>query len=87
MDLYEYRHYHLSFYAPESSDWEYIVFCPACLFICLSFVNFNRHYYIWIVRDRDLIFDMHTPPMISFQMTPRSMALTLTFVLKIGIFF
>ena len=29
----------------------------------------------WTVRDRDFMFDMHTPLMLPFQMIPRSMTL------------
>ena len=32
----------------------------SCLSVCLSVVNFNLHYNIWTVRDRDFIFGMHT---------------------------
>ena len=49
-------------------------FCPVCLFV-LSVVNFNLCYNFWTVRDRDFIYGMYTPLMISFQMTPRSMTL------------
>ena len=58
-------------------------FCPVCLFVCLSVclfvclsvVNFNLRYNFWTVRDRDFIFCMHTPVMMPFQMTSRSMTL------------
>ena len=43
---------------------------------CLSVVNFNLPRNFWTVR----VFDMHTPLMMPFLLTPRSM--TLTFVLK-----
>ena len=46
-----------------------------CLFVCLSVVNFNIRYNFWTVRGRDFIFGMHTPLMMTFQMTPRSMTL------------
>ena len=46
-----------------------------CLFVCLSVVNFNLRYNFWTVRDRDFIFGIHTPLMMPFQMTPRSMTL------------
>ena len=46
-------------------------FCP----VCLSVVNFNLRYNFWTVRDRDFIFGMHSPLMMPFQMTPRSMTL------------
>ena len=57
-----------------------------CLSVCLSVVNFNIHYNFWTVRGRDFIFGMHTPLMMPFQMTPRSMTLWpwLTFALKIA---
>ena len=54
------------------------------LLSCLFVVNFNLRYNFWTVRDRDFIFGMHTPLMMPFQMTPRSMTLTFTFVLKIA---
>ena len=61
-------------------------FCPVCLFVCLSVclsvVNFNLRYNIWTVRDRDFIFGMHTPLMMPFQMTPRSMTLWFDFDLE-----
>ena len=53
-----------------------------CLFVCLSVVNFNLRYNIWTVRDRDFIFGMHTPLMMPFQMTPRSMTLWFDFDLE-----
>ena len=74
----------IAFYAPRSNDMGHIVFVlSVCLFVCLSVclfvrlsvVNFNLHYNFWTVRDRDFIFGMHTPLMMSFQMTPRSMTL------------
>ena len=62
-------------------------FCPVCLFVCLSVclsvVNFNIHYNFWTLRDRGFIFGVHTQLMVPFQVTPRSMTLTLTSVLKI----
>ena len=58
-------------------------FCPVCLsvclFVCLSVVNFNIRYNFWTVRGRDFIFGMHTPLMMPFQMTPRSMTCDLDF--------
>ena len=45
-------------------------FCPVCLSVCLSVVNFNLHYNFWTVRDRDFIFGVHTPLITPFQMTP-----------------
>ena len=61
-------------------------FCPVCLFVCLSVclsvVNFNLRYNIWTVRDRDFMFGMHTPLMMPFQMTPRSMTLWFDFDLE-----
>ena len=50
-------------------------FCCVCLFVCLSVVNFNLCYNFWTVRDRDFIFGMHTPLIMPFQMTPRSITL------------
>ena len=48
-----------------------------CLFVrlsvCLSVVNLR--YNFWTVRGTDFIFGMHTPLMMPFQMTPRSMTL------------
>ena len=65
-------------------------FCPVCLFVCLSVclsvVNFNLRYNIWTVRDRDFIFGMHTPLMMPFQMTPRSMTLWFDFEAKNSFF-
>ena len=46
-----------------------------CMFICLSFYNFNLRYYFWNLTDRDFIFDMHTQLMTPFQMIPRSMTM------------
>ena len=69
-----------AFYAPGSNDREHIVFV---LSVCLSIVNFYIRYNFSTVRVRDFIFGMHTLLMMSFQMTPRSMTLTLTFALKI----
>ena len=57
--------YH-NFYAPKSID--------ICL-VYLSVVNFNLRYNFWKVRDRVFIFGLHTPLMMPFQMTPRSMNL------------
>ena len=42
-------------------------------FVCLFVVNFNLRYNFWTVRDRNLIFSMHTQVMMPFQMTPRSL--------------
>ena len=89
--------YQFYFYAPGSNDWGILFmipdrmigaycFCPVCLFVCLfvclSVVNFNLRYNIWTVRDRDFIFGMHTPLMMPFLMTPRSMTLWLDFDLE-----
>ena len=64
------------FYAPGSNDRGHIVFVlSVCLSVCLSVVNLNLRYNIRTVRDRDFIFDMHTPLMMLLQMTPRSMTL------------
>ena len=51
------------------------ILCLSCLFVCLSVVIFNLRYNIWTVRDRNFIFGMHTPLMMPFQLTPRSMTL------------
>ena len=51
------------------------------LSVCLSVVNFNLRYNFWTIRDGDFIFGMRTPHIMSFQIKPRSMTLTLTFVL------
>ena len=70
-----------SCYAPVSNDRRHIFFfvlslcLSACLFVCLSVVNFNIGCNFWAVRDRDFIFGKHTPLIIPFQMTPRSMTL------------
>ena len=72
-------------FVPLGQPWS--SFCPVCLSVCLSVVNFNLRYNFWTIRGRDFIFGMHTPLMIPFQMTPRSMTLwpwLLTFVLKIA---
>ena len=68
------------FYAPGSNDRGHIVFVlsvclSVCLFVCLSVVNFNIRYNFWTVRGRDFIFGMHTPLMMPFQMTTRSLTL------------
>ena len=59
-------------------------FCTVCPFVYLTVVNFNLRYNFWTVWNRDFIFGMQTLLMMPFQMTPRSMTLTLTFVLKIA---
>ena len=70
------------FYAPGSNDRGHS-FCPACL----SVVIFNICYNFWTIRDRDILFGMHTQLMMPFQMTPRYLVtLILTFVLKIVFF-
>ena len=62
----------------------YFFVLPACLFVCLlSSLTFaieqNLRYKISKLkisrnlRYREFIFDRHTPPMVHFQMTPRSM--------------
>ena len=56
------------FYAQVSSDRGIIIL--VCVSVCLSEVNFNLHYNFWTVRERSFIFDMHTPLMTPFQMTP-----------------
>ena len=72
-------------YAPGSND-RGILFSSClfvcCLSVCLSVVNFNLRYNIWTVRDRDFIFGMHTPLMMPFEMTPRSMTLWFDFDLE-----
>ena len=53
---------------PGSNDLGHIVL--SCLFV--GVVNFGIRYNFWtILRDRDLIFCMHTPLMMSFQMSLR----------------
>ena len=51
----------------------------SCLFVrrsvCSSVVNFNFSYIFWTVRDRDFKFDIPTPLMMPFQLTPRPMTL------------
>ena len=66
--------YH-NFYALGSNDRGHIVFVLSVLSVCLTVVNFNICYNFWTVRGRDFIFGMHTPLMMPFQMTPRSMTL------------
>ena len=56
------------------------------LSVYLSVVNFNICYNFWTVGDRDFICKMHSQLIIPFQMTPRSVTLTLTFVLKKAFF-
>ena len=51
-------------------------------FVCLFVVNFNLRYKFWTTQDRTFIFGMHTSLMMSIQMTPNTMALTLIWVLK-----
>ena len=64
------------FYAPGLNDRGHIVFVlSVCLSVCLSVVNLNLRYNIRTVRDRDFIFDMHTPLMMLLKMTLRSMTL------------
>ena len=54
---------------------------PVCLPVCLSdclhlsVVNFNLHYNFGTFRESDFIFGMHTPLMMYFQTTPKSMTL------------
>ena len=50
-------------------------FCPVCLSVYLSVVNFNLRFNFWTVRDWDFIYSMRTPLMMPFQMTPRSITL------------
>ena len=45
----------------------------SCLFVCLSVVNFNLRYNFGTIRDKDFIFGKHTPLMMPFQLTPRSL--------------
>ena len=52
-----------------------ILSCPVYLSVSSSVVNFNLHYNFRTVRYKDFIFGMHTPQMMPFQMTPRSMTL------------
>ena len=59
-------------YAPGLNDLGHIVFV---LPVCLSVANCNLHYNFRTVIDRDFIFGMHTPLIIAFQMTLRSMTL------------
>ena len=47
----------------------------SCLSLCLSVVNCSLHYNFWTVRDRDFIFSKHTPLMMTFQMSLRSLTL------------
>ena len=54
------------FYAP-GREFEGIYFCPVCVLVCCNFF-FNLGHNL---RDRDVIFGMHTELMKSFQMTPR----------------
>ena len=59
-----------TFYAPGLIDFFFV----SCLFVWLSVFNFNLYCYkFWTVRDRDFIFGGHTPLIVPFQMTPRSM--------------
>ena len=69
----KYVSWYCMFYAPDRMI-RGILFL-SWLFVCLSVVNFNLGYSFWTVRDRDFIFGMHTPLMIPFQMTPRSLTL------------
>ena len=66
-------------YAHALINGGHIVFV---LSVCLAVVNFNLCYNFWTVRDKtSFMLDMHTPLM-PFQLTPRSMTLTVTFTLK-----
>ena len=56
-----------------------LILILSCLFVCCQLlINF------WTVRDRDFIFCMHIQIMIHIQMTPRSMTLSVTFMLNIS---
>ena len=61
---------------PTSVEWIYsnttkhvLSSLSVCLLACLSVVNFNLLYNFWTVRVRYFIFDIYTPPMMSFRMT------------------
>ena len=64
-------------------------FCPVCLSVCLSVVNFNLCYKFWTVRDRDFIFGMHTAAYSTYDALSNInkinylVTLTMTFMLKI----
>ena len=64
------KYFHM-FYGPRIEWSGGILFCPVCLSVCLfvylSVVTFNIRYNFWTVRDRDIIFGMHTPLMMPFQ--------------------
>ena len=68
-------------FMPPDRIMGHIVFV---LSVCLSVVNFNICYNFWTATGRNFIFGMHTPQIMPFQMTPRSMTLTLTFAPKIA---
>ena len=40
---------------------------------------------VWTIRENDMMFDMYTPPIESFQAMFRSKTLSMTFILKIVI--
>ena len=64
---------HNLFLWPGWNDRGLIGFCLVCLFICLSVVSFDLRYNLRMKRYRDFIFSIHTPRLMFFQMTPRSM--------------
>ena len=55
--------------------WAGSILFLSCLSVCLSVVNFNLRYNLWTVRGREFIFGMHTPLIMPFQTTSRSMTL------------
>ena len=63
-------------------DWGHIVFVLSvillfCLSVCLSVVNFSIRYNFGTIRDRGLIFGMHTQIMMPCQIIHIQMPMTL----------
>ena len=63
-----------------------VVVLSVTLSVTLWQKNFNLGHNFWNVRNIDFTFGMHTQLMKPFQMTPRSMTLTVSFILKIANF-
>ena len=59
----------------------------SCLSVCYPVTlakKINLGHNFWTVRDKDFIFGMHTQLIKPFQMTPKYITLTATFILKLA---
>ena len=91
----------INFYAPGSNDWGHIVFvlsvclfCPICLFVCLSVVNFILRYNFWTVRDRSRLHILYAystndalsnVTKVNDLMTLNMLTLTLKVIIAVGL--